>query len=307
MAVELASRLRTVLTDNLNLKVLSLGFALVLFALVHGQDTLRTITVDVDVQVPPEKDNRILITQLPPMHVTVRGPSGLLDDLRPSDLIVRKDLRDGTKTQVTYDASMLHLPPGVKVEQISPSEPFPLQWENVEVRDVPVKVSVTGACAPGFMVKGTPVPDPANVRVRGPHSEVIVLQYMRAEPFDVAGLKEGQYTHPLGFELETSPRVTPEAKSVDVTVEIVRETIDKTFTKIPVAVVGSAKAKTQPAEIDVRLTCPPDVLRPLRPEQIVPHVQFSSTAEHGSEALPVQFTLDPCAVALTPSTVIVKW
>jgi hypothetical protein len=70
---------------------------------------------------------------------------------------------------------------------------------------------------------------------------------------------------------------------------------------------GHAGAKAQPAEVDVRLSCPPEVVRALRPEQIVPRVQVASSADHGSEALPVDLAIDQCEVHMTPPNVIVRW
>ena len=57
----------------------------------------------------------------------------------------------------------------------------------------------------------------------------------------------------------------------------------------------------------MRLTCPPEILRGLRVEQIVPRVQVTSSAERGSEALPVQLTIEKCDVHITPQTVVVRW
>jgi hypothetical protein len=167
-------------------------------------------------------------------------------------------------------------------------------------------VSVAGTPAPGFVVKSVPVADPATVRARGPKSDVMVLQHARAEAFDVTGMTEGRYTRTLAID---RPRddVTYSAASVQVSIEIAREVAERPFTKVPVAVVGQLKARTQPAEVDVRLTCPPEILRGLRPEQIVPRVTVASTAERGSVALPVQLTIDKCDVQITPSTVVVRW
>ena len=89
--------------------------------------------------------------------------------------------------------------------------------------------------------------------------------------------------------------------------EIGREVAERPFTKVPVAVIGHANAKAQPAEVDVRLACPPEVVRALRPEQIVPRVQVAATTEHGSDALPVQLVIDQCEVHVTPPSVIVRW
>jgi hypothetical protein len=90
-------------------------------------------------------------------------------------------------------------------------------------------------------------------------------------------------------------------------VEIGREVAERPFTKVPVAILGRTSAKAQPAEVDVRLTCPPEVVRALRTEQIVPRVQIGASTEHGSDALPVQLTIDQCDVHVTPPTVIVRW
>src|SRR6202021_2940170 len=88
------------------------------------------------------------------------------------------------------DPKMVHAPPGVRVEAIDPAS-VELIWEDVITRDVPIQVSVVGSPAPGFMVKGTPVADPAVVRAHGPKSEVLGIQYARAAAFEVNGLTEG--------------------------------------------------------------------------------------------------------------------
>jgi hypothetical protein len=72
-------------------------------------------------------------------------------------------------------------------------------------------------------------------------------------------------------------------------------------------VTGQAKAKTMPADADVRLSCPPDIVHALRPEQILPRVEESSTAATGSESRPVIVTVDKCEVHVTPDVVVVKW
>ncbi|MBV9948358.1 MAG: hypothetical protein JOZ69_16015, partial [Myxococcales bacterium] len=53
--------------------------------------------------------------------------------------------------------------------------------------------------------------------------------------------------------------------------------------------------------------CPPEIVRALRPEQILPRVQVSATTDHGSDILPVQLTIDQCDVHVTPPSVIVRW
>ena len=67
-------------------------------------------------------------------------------------------------------------------------------------------------------------------------------------------------------------------------------------------------ARTNPAEVDVRLTCPPEILRALRPEQVVPQVEVLSKEPTGVLAhVPVEVSVDKCNALITPDKVIVKW
>ena len=106
--MDLAS-LRSSAAENLNLKVLSLVFALVLYSWVHGsQDTQRSLNLNVDT-VMPEKPSRVLTTPIPPtIRVTVRGPKSTLDNLRADGIpSVLLDLHAGTETRVAIDPSMI--------------------------------------------------------------------------------------------------------------------------------------------------------------------------------------------------------
>jgi hypothetical protein len=306
--MDVAYRLRSVFTENLNLKLLSLAFALVLYSLVHGaQDAQKSLMLSVVALTPSDASNRVLMTSIPAqIRVTLRGPRSTLEELHADDIgSVQIDLRGGNETRVTIEPSMIPVPPGLKVEQIFPPT-IDLAWEDLIVRDVPIEVGVVGTPAGGFMVKGAPAADPASVRARGPKSEVLVLQRARADAFNVTGLTEGKYSRQLAIDAPPE-RVTFDARSVSASVEIGREVSERPFTKVPVAVLGHAGAKAQPAEVDVRLTCPPEVVRALRPEQIVPRVPIASVAEHGSDALPVQLSIEQCEVHVTPPVVIVRW
>jgi hypothetical protein len=309
MALEIAERARALFTENLNLKLLSFAFALVLYSLVHdAQDAQRVIDVGVTVRVPPDAANRILVSQsATKVRLTLRGSRAALDDIHTDDLgTLQVDAHGGVEKQVALDAEMVHaLPPGVRVEEIDPSV-IDLAWEDEIVRDVPVEVSVVGSPANGYVVKGVPTADPKAVRVRGPKSEVVTLQHARAEAFDVTGLSEGSYTRELAIDKRGG--LGYGASDVKATIDIGRELVERPFTKLPVAVVGPAKARTNPAEVDVRLTCPPEILRALRPEQVVPQVEVQTKDPSGVLArVPVEVSVDKCQALITPDKVIVKW
>jgi hypothetical protein len=303
-------RIKNALTENLNLKLLSFAFALVIYSLVHGgQDARRSVVVDLEVQLPPENSDRVLVGSLPQsVRIFVRGSNQTIDNLRASSVSVQLDLSARQPTHVIFEPKMVRMPDGVnaEIEQFDPPG-IDLRWEQRIVRDVPIQVSVVGSPADGYTVHGALVAEPKMAKARGPQSEVLVLQHVRADAFDVRGLTEGIYPRRLALEKPPSPRVTIEPASVIVTAEVTREVAERVFQKLPVAVVGPAKGKTQPAEVDVRLVCPPEIVRSLRPEQIVPEAEITSKDASGSERVAVQVRIDKCDAYATPREVVARW
>jgi YbbR domain-containing protein len=301
--------LRRIFLDNWNLKLISFLFAVVLYSLVHGgQDARRSIVVELEAILPPESANRTLQSPIPQnVRLTIRGSSREIDDLRASAVTLLMDVSDGRQSHVTFEQKMVKAPAGLTfvVEQFEPPG-VDLTWEERITRDVPVQVSVVGTPSKGYVVKGIPVPDPPMVKVRGPMSEASVLQHVRAEAFDVTGMSEGTFTKRLALD-KVSPRLKVDPQTVIVTTEIMREVAERPFTKLSVVVVGPPHAKTLPPEVDIRLVCPPDILRGLRAEQVVPRVEVSSKDAAGSVSAQVLVSVEHCEATATPGTVVVRW
>jgi YbbR-like protein len=306
MALDMKDRLTAWLTENFSLKLLSVGCALLLYSLVHSaQDAQRTVSASVVVQLPRDTKDRVLVDQTQQVRLFLRGPTAALDEIRPDDLSLEVQLSSTNERMVKLDSKMVHLPSQVRIEAFDPAS-VELVWEEIITRDVPIQVNWAGTPAPGFVTKNAPVAEPAVVRAHGPKSEVENLQYARAAAFEVNGLTEGSYPRTLLLD-PPPPRVSYERNSVTVTAEIARELSSRSFVKRPVVVTGLVKAKTVPAEVDVRLVCPPENLRGLRDDQIQPRVEVKTTATSGSESLPVTVQLDKCEAQITPSTVVVRW
>jgi YbbR domain-containing protein len=302
-------RIKTIVTENLNLKLLSFAFALILYSLVHsGQDARGSLSVDLEVNLPPESGDKVFVGSIPrDVRIFVRGSTQTIDNLRGGSVHMILDLQDSPE-HVVFSQKMVRFPDGVRVEveQFEPPS-IDLRWEQRVTRDVPVQVSIVGSPADGYVVKGPLVPEPKTVKVRGPQSDVMVLQHVRTEAFDVRTIAaEGLYPRPLAIE-KPSPRLKVEPLSIIVTAEVAREVAERVFQRLPVAVVGPAKGKTLPSEVDVRLVCPPDIVRSLRPEQIVPQVEVTSKDGTGSMSLPVTVRMDKCDAYVQPREVVVRW
>ncbi len=302
-------RLRVALTENMNLKVLSFGFALILYSLVHGgQDSRRSVVVDLEVGLPPESSDRVLVGSIPQsVRIFVRGSNQTIDNLRASSVSVQIDLATKQPSHISFEPRMVRLPDGVNVEieQFDPPS-IDLRWEMRIVRDVPIQVSVVGTPADGFVVKGPLIAEPKAAKVRGPQSDVMVLQFIRADAFDVRGLTEGTYPRNLAVE-RANPRLKIEPTTVVVSAEIAREVAERVFPKLPVVLVGIPKGKSTPGEVDVRLVCPPDIVRSLRPDQIVPQAEITSKEPAGSVSLPVSVRIDKCTAYVIPPEVVARW
>jgi YbbR domain-containing protein len=307
------SRVWDAMVENIGLKLLSFAFALGLYAFIHGsQDAQRTLSVDVVAKPPPETAHRVLLTPLPGVvHVTVRGPRTLLDEMKADDLgNFQLDLSSGKVDRIDFDPSVVHVPPGVRAEQIEPPS-ISLRWEDEIIRELPVQASITGQPAAGFVVKGAPKVEPSTVRTMGPRSVVDVVQFARAEAFDVTGIaKEGTYDRSLSLDRPPA-RVDYETQTVNVKIEIAREEQVRPFTKVPVQLVGAARGVVSPAEVDVKVQGPPDVVAALRPEQVVAtvdlHAAGVNTASPGSAKLPVVVELEGCKATAQPQVVVVRW
>ncbi|MCL2777338.1 MAG: CdaR family protein [Polyangiaceae bacterium] len=306
-------RIRHALTANLNLKLISLAFAVVVYSLAHGlahggEDASWSIVADLDVSLPSsESSDQVLVGSIPQsVRVVVRGSKPTIDNLRASKVSVLMDLSQQQPAHFVFDSKMVRLPDGlnVEVEGFDPAG-VDLKWEQRVERDVPVQVSVVGTPAEGFVVKGPLVVEPKMVKVRGLQSDVDVLQHVQVDAFDVHELTDGT-TRQLAIK-KPSVRLKFEPMSVNVTVDIKREEAERVFQKLAVAVVGTPKGKTQPAEVDVRLVCPPDIVRSLRAEQIVPQVEVSSKEPAGSESLPVTVKIDRCEAFVLPREVVTRW
>lgn len=307
--------LRDSFTENLGLKALAMCFALGLFAFVHGQEEVlqRTVPVGLAVRLPPSSAQRELMTPIPAsIHVTLEASARVIDDLIQSGIDpIEIDLRDGRRESVVFDEGMFTLPPDTKVTIIDPSS-IELTWEDVATRQIPIQAAITGQPADGYVVRGEPEVEPKTITVSGPLSAIEVMQFARLSAFDVSGLSEGVHKRRLGIDAPPA-RVRylgPQAANVSVT--IARRVSEVRFENRPVEVVGIAGGIATPRTVDIVVAGPPEIVRSLRPEQIVPVADLTKVpgldlTKRGSSSIKVTLPLSNAEAELQPPSVTVKW
>jgi YbbR domain-containing protein len=307
--------LRAAFSENLGLKALSFVLALGLTAYQRGSEDeeQRTLPVDVILRLPSTDARRELMTLVPPsIHVTVRGSTRALDQLTTAGIpSVEVDLRRGDAHQIVFEPEMFAVPPGVQVNIIDPAT-IDLEWQNVIERSVPIQASITGRVADGYTVQSVKV-DPTSIAVMGPASLVEVMQFVRLAAFDVSGKTDGVYRHPLALDQPGQRIQYLGPASATVTVTIGRQLLQRKFSRRAVSVVGPPRAKTEPKNVDINVTGPPEVINGLRDEMIVPRVDVTGAGydpkeqRHASIVLPVRVDLRNVEIEIQPPTVSVSW
>ncbi len=309
--------LKEAFTENIGLKVLSLSFAVGLFAFVYGQqdEQLRTVPVAVVLRPPAEGSDRELMTQIPAdIHVTLRGPARALDRLIQEGMPpIELDLRQGNKEQITFEDGMFQLPPDTKITIIDPAS-IDLDWEDIVSRQIPVQASVSGQPANGYVVKQEPDVDPQQITVRGPRSLVEVMQSARLAPFDVSGLSEGVQRRRIALDAPPARVKFIGPTSVSVAVTVARRLAEARFENRPVELVGVAGGLAAPRTVDVSVFGPPEVVRALKADQVVPRADLKSVPgldlkeqRHGSAVVKLNVELMHAEAEIQPPSVNVRW
>jgi len=307
--------LRESFSENLGLKALALTFALGLFAFLQGQtdEQQRTIPVPIVMRLPPESSERELMTPIPAsIHVTLRGPARAIDRLIQTGVVpIEIDLREGRRESISFEPKDFSFPPETAITIIDPPS-IDLEWEDVVTRQIPIQAAITGQPADGYIVKGEPDVDPTQLTVRGPVSVVEVMQFARLAAFDVSGLSEGVHRRRIAIDAPPvrARYIGPAAANVAVTIG--RRVSEVKFENRPVEVVGVPGAGTVPRTVDVTVSGPPEIVRALRPEQIVARADLSKAPnvdlkKHGSAAVKVTVELAHADAELQPPSVTVKW
>lgn len=307
--------LRESFSENLGLKALALCFALGLFAFLQGQtdEQQRTIPVPIVMRLPPESAERELMTPIPAsIHVTLRGPARAIDRLIQTGVVpIEIDLREGHKESISFEPKNFSFPPETAITIIDPPS-IDLEWEDVVTRQIPIQAAITGQPADGYVVKGEPNVDPTQLTVRGPVSVIEVMQFARLAAFDVSGLSEGVHRRRISIDAPPVRARYIGPSAANVTVTVARRVSEAKFENRPVEVVGVPGAASVPHTVDVTVTGAPEIVRALRPEQIVARADLTKVAnldlkKHGSAVVKVTVELGHAESELQPPSVTVKW
>lgn len=270
------------LTQDVSLKLFSLGVAVLLFSFVSVENATP---IDVDFPIEVRIGDDMMVVNDPPsvVHATLQGPWAAFRSFDAHELeAVVVDLTHAGPGTSRYavTTSALHPPGGMRALSVRSSELEVTLDRRVE-RQVPVHADVAEAPAFGYEVLDVRVA-PARVRVVGPASKMQALEYVSTRAIDIAG-RESE----LSVEVDLRPPPPPLRlldKRASVFVEIGEELIQRVLMGVPVEVVGAGPGATfAPQVVALSLKGPRRTLGQLRPEQLRAQIDVAQEVEAGAE------------------------
>ena len=179
---------RRYIFHNFGLKILSLAMALGLWwAVAHDTPAEIEVLVPIEFQHLPA-NLEITSETIPQARIRLRGPSRLIQRIRPTDVHAEIDLASAIPGERTYDFSsqQVHVPDDTEVVQVVPTQ-FGLSFDRREVRKVQIHPRVIGTFASGLRI-GRVVADPAEITIAGPAKRVDAVDVAITDPVDATGV-----------------------------------------------------------------------------------------------------------------------
>ncbi len=176
--------------DSLPLKIMSLGFAVLLWLLVAGERTSEMgLTVPVELQNFPRA---LELTGEPvnAVEVRLRASPGMIQRIVPGEVSAQINLVGFVEGEhiVHLTEESIRMPFGVKVVKISPAV-LTFRLERTLRKMVPVQPRLLGRPAEGYEVAEV-TSQPREVRVEGPTSRVDEVDSAFTEPVSVDGARD---------------------------------------------------------------------------------------------------------------------
>ena len=205
------------LTHNLGWKASSLFLAVLLWVAYVGDPEL--VTMQAVPVLYRGLSPGLLVSGTPEdLRIEVRGPSGKLTGSGLAEAAVILDLsvvqQPGERTFTLSNAD-LNLPTGVAFLRAVPGQ-LRLQFDRIQIKEVPVRLRTTGQPAPGYQVAQSEIV-PKQLRIRGPEARVQQTFAAETDAIDISGWKQGSEVRVNTFV--TDPRVQLDSPAM-VTVKI---------------------------------------------------------------------------------------
>lgn len=236
---QILAELRSLFTENLGYKLVSLLFAVFLWGWVQSEQVVvGSLPVQLRWALP--EGMVPLEPLLAQASVEVEGLQAAVRSAQNRELVIEVDLegaRSGEATVELGERTIQGLPEQVRARAVTPAS-LRIQLDRASRRNLPVRLRRTGEVEAGFAVRDILL-KPEVVEVSGPASVLRGMDEIRTDPVDLSGLREDLEVK-VGLELRRG--LTARQRGVTVTVDVEAERGARLFDAVPVQVVGAGWA-----------------------------------------------------------------
>jgi YbbR domain-containing protein len=179
---------RKYVVNNFGLKMVALFLAFLLWwGVSHDPTVEAVITAPLEFDHAPQNLD-MSVEGATHVNVRVRGPERTVRRLSPADVQATVDLSGVSAGERTFDlrAKQIHLPNGVEVVQIEPSQ-VRINFDHSETRTVVVRPRVIGSLVTGYHIVDVKA-SPSDINIVGPEHRVNEVTDAITDPVDATGV-----------------------------------------------------------------------------------------------------------------------
>jgi YbbR domain-containing protein len=267
---------RSFLTENLGLKLLSLVLAMLVWFAIAGETASEMgLRVPLELQNVP-RDFELSGDTVDAVEVRVRASAGIVHALNPGDVSAQIDLAGSVEGEriVHLTADSIRVPFGVKVVKVAPAM-LTLRFERTLQKVVPVRPRLVGRPAEGYEVAEV-VSEPPEVRLAGPRSRVEAVDSAFTEPLALDAARDS-VSDVVRIGLEDPLLRIQGGAEVRVTARIRELHEQRTLKGVVVEARGGA-ARFRPGAVQLVLQGPAAVLRRLAAKDVKAYVDLAAPA-----------------------------
>jgi YbbR domain-containing protein len=265
---------------NLGLKLFSFVVAIFLSLFVNSENNSSVMGFVVPIEIRNVPFGKtILLQSNTQVQVSVKGPSFLISQVvsaRPSFKIkIPPDVKN--KFTASLNHSDLALPPYVQVLSIEPTD-IDLTFDDIVQRELPVVVPKIGSLKGSLSLEDTQI-QPSSVVITGPATELKDITSIETYPVDLRQIA-GDYQADL--QLRMPSRMSEMShKQVAVKFTVSTKQSERRFPdlKVEVRATNPALRSISPDKVSVELTGPIDLMRNIKPNQVLPYVRLGDALD----------------------------
>lgn len=202
MVEQLRSWKRKINYKDLLLKLISLALGILVWFLAVGTDQID-VSMNIPIEVLNLPKNLVIYNQYQKeISVTLRGPRGIIQELRNRPPSLSLDLSKATSDTVVLNTETLSfpLPSGISILRMQPAS-ITLSIDKLLERQIPVTAVTEGDVAKGYILKEISL-TPDKILVSGPESLVTLEQSLKTYMINLSGL---DHSTTLPVHLDLSP------------------------------------------------------------------------------------------------------